>query len=238
MTWLPLLLAASLSHAQTPSTALAEADRLYFHRHQGNNLADSISLLETQLKTFSDDPAILWRLGRSLVRQGERQKTKADKLAAYARAEGLSQKAVGLSPREPQTHFWLGIAMGRRGETRGIIRSLFLVGPLRREMRTVLELDPKLGGPHHVLGEMLLEIPAIAGGSKKEAVRELELAAELEPDYSPHFTALAEAYIAVGEKAKAKAALERIAAIREPADPGEYDENVQEARAMLKKLAD
>jgi len=245
MIWLPFILAASLAHSQVTiappaisSAVLAEADRLYLHRHQAKNLEDSLFFLGAQLKATTDQPALLWRLGRSLVRLGERQKTKSEKFAAYTRAEELLRKAVELAPREPQAHFWLGIAMGRRGQTRGILRSLFLIGPLRREMKTVLALDPTSGGAHHVLGEMLMEIPALAGGDKKKGVRELELAAQLEPDYSPHFTALAEAYIAMGEKAKAKAALEHIAAIRNPADPGEYDENVQEARDMLKKLVD
>ena len=175
-------------------------------------------------------------MGRDLVRLGERRAGKADQLAIYGRAEKLLRQAVALQPREAAAHFWLGLAMGRYGETRGILRSLFLIGPLRREMRTVLELDPRHGGAHHVLGEMLREIPAFAGGSKKEAVRELETAAKLEPDYSPHFTALAEAYMAVGERDKAHTALEHIFAIQHPADPGEYDENVQEARDMLKKL--
>jgi len=143
---------------------------------------------------------------------------------------------VALAPSDPQAHYWYGISLGRRGQVRGILRSLFLVKPLRREMRTVLELDPKNGAAHHVLGQMLMDIPAIAGGSKKEGVRELEKAAELEPDYSPHFTALAEAYLAVGEKAKAEAALRHIFDIQTPADPGEYDDNVKEAREMLKKL--
>jgi tetratricopeptide (TPR) repeat protein len=238
MNWLPLLLAARVlaAPASIPSAALAEADRLYFHRDQSQNLEGSISLLEAQLKIFPDRPALLWRLGRSLVRLGERQDAKPEKLAAYTRAEKLLKKAVELSPRDPQAHYWLGLAMGRRGQVRGILRSLFLVVPLRREMRTVLELDPKNGGAHHVLGEMLMEIPVLAGGDKQQGVKELELAARLEPDYAPHFIDLAEAYLAVGQKAKAKAALERIAVIRSPADPGEYDENIQEAREMLKKL--
>jgi predicted Zn-dependent protease len=102
----------------------------------------------------------------------------------------------------------------------------------------VLELDPQNGGAHHVLGEMLMDIPAVAGGDKRKGVQELQLAARLEPDYAPHFIDLAEAYMSVGDKAKAKAALEHVSAIRSPADPGEYDENVQEARDLLKKLAD
>jgi tetratricopeptide (TPR) repeat protein len=233
-----LILLASIGRAQAPAVstaAFAEPDRLYFHRHQGRNLEDSIALLE---KMGGEDPAALWRLGRSLLRLGERKEAKADKLADYARAEELLKKAVELAPNEPQARYWYGISMGRRGQVRGVLRSLFLVGPLRREMRAVLELDPKSGAAHHVLGEMLMELPAIAGGSKKEGVRELEKAAELEPDYSPHFTALAEAYLAVGEKAKARAACEHILAIKTPADPGEYDDNVREARETLKKLGD
>jgi tetratricopeptide (TPR) repeat protein len=245
MTWLPFLFAACLARAQAPkapsaisAAAVVEADRLYFHRHQAKNLEDSISFLETQLKACPDQPDLLWRLGRSLLRLGERQDAKSDKLANYVRAEKILRRAVALAPSQPQAHYWLGLAMGRRGQVRGILQSLFLIGPLRREMLTVLKLDPKNGGAHHVLGEMLMEIPAVAGGDKQKGVRELELAARLEPDYSPHFIDLAEAYIAVGQKAKAKAALDHIAAIRSPTDPGEYDENVQDARRMIKKLAD
>ena len=227
-----LILAATIVHAQAPAV-FSESDRLYFHRHQGRNLEESISLLE---RMDQGEAPVLWRLGRSLLRLGERKEAKADKLADYTRAEALLKKAVALAPGDPQAHYWYGISLGRRGQVRGILRSLFLVKPLRREMRTVLELDPKSGAAHHVLGQMLVDIPAIAGGSKKEGVRELEKAAELEPDYSPHFTALAEAYLAVGEKDKARAACEHIIAIKTPADPGEYDDNVKEAREMLKKL--
>lgn len=218
--------------------SLSEADRLYFHRHQDSNLEAAISLLEAQLQAAPGDPALLWRLGRSLVRQGEREAARKEKLALYGRAEELLRQAVALEPREAQAHYWLGLAMGRRGQTQGMLRSLFLIGPLRQEMRTVLALDPKHGGAHHVLGSMLFEIPGFAGGDKKGAVRELETAAQLEPDYSPHFTALAEAYLAVGERRKAKAALEHIAGIKHPADPGEYDANVREAADMLSRLGD
>jgi len=218
------------------SAALAEADRLYFHRNQGRNLEDSIALLESGLGQAPEQPGVQWRLGRGLVRLGERRAGKKEKLEAYTRAEDLLRRAVALAPSDPEAHYWLGLAMGRRGQVRGILRSLFLVGPLRREMRTVLELDPDHGGAHHVLGSMLLELPGFAGGDQKEGLRELETAARLEPDSSAHFTALAEAYRDAGEPDKAQAACEHILAIARPADPGEYDENVAEARELLRKL--
>lgn len=211
---------------------ISQADHLYWNRHQNGNLESSVALLQSQP---ADEPEILWRLGRSLVRLGEKRVSKSEKLVIFSRAESLLRRAVVLEPQSPDAHFWLGIAMGRRGETRGILRSLFLVGPLKREMREVLKLNPNHGGAHHVLGEMLFEIPMVAGGSKKGAVRELETAASLEPDRSSHFTALAEVYLSVGDRAKAKASLEHVFAIKTPADPSEYADDVQDAREMLKK---
>jgi Flp pilus assembly protein TadD len=214
----------------------AETDRLYFSRDHGANLEDSIALLEARLRQEPSDPALLWRLGRSLLRLGERRAGKAEKLAVFTRAEDVLRRAVSLAPRDAAAHYWLGLAMGRRGETRGMLRSLFLIGPLRREMQTVLELDPKNAGAHHVLGEMWFEIPAFAGGDKRKAVKELTLATQLEPNDSSLFTDLAEACLAVGERDQAKAALEHVLAIKKPADPPEYDGDAQEARRMLKKI--
>ena len=230
------LAAAALTLMFAAGDILAEADRLYLHRDQGSNLAAAVALLEERLRVADADPQALWRLGRCLVRQGELRADRAGKLAVYDRAESLLRRAVDLAPREADAHYWFGIAMGRRGETRGILRSLFLIGPLRREMRTVLGLDPKHGGAHHVLGEMLREIPVFAGGDKKAAARELEIAARLEPDEAAHFTALAQDYLDLGRPDQARAVLEHVFTIRSPADPGEYAEDVLDAREMLKKL--
>jgi len=228
--------AAAEATGAAPAAILAEADRLYLHRDQGSNLSAAVVLLEERARVADADPQVLWRLGRCLVRQGELRADRVGKLAVYARAEEVLRRAVDLAPREADAHYWLGIAMGRRGETRGILRSLFLIGPLRREMRTVLELDSQNGGAHHVLGEMLREIPAFAGGDKKAAARELETAARLEPDEAAHFTALARAYLDLGRPDQARAVLEHVFTIRSPADPGEYAEDVLDAREMLKKL--
>ncbi len=217
------------------SGVVAQADHLYWNRHQKGNLEGSIALLESELKS-GEQPELLWRLGRSLVRLGEKRISKSEKLVIFSRAESLIRRAVALEPRSPQAHFWLGVAMGRCGQARGMLRSLFLIGPIRLEMREVLRLDPGNGGAHHVLGERLFESPRRAGGGKKEAVRELETAARLEPDCSDHFTALAEAYLAVGKRDQARIALEHVLAIRTPADPAEYGDDVRDALEMLGKI--
>ena len=213
----------------------AEIDRLYFHRHDTGNLERCLSKIEAALAQNPNDAELLWRQGRGLVRLGERQ-NKKEKIAAFKRAETLLRRAVELNPQNAEAHFFLGIAMGRRGQARGVLKSLFLVGPLRREMETVLKLDPHHGGAHRVLGEMYMQLPGLAGGSKTKAVGELEQAVKLEPNGMAHYAPLAEAYLAVGNKDKAIAVLNRGLTIKEPADPSEYAGNRKKIGEMLKDL--
>lgn len=231
-----------LPHAQAQSfssgtvAGLEEADRLYWRRDVEDNLERATARLEEVASRNPDDAQALWRLGRALVRRGEREKNRKEKLKLFYRAQELIKRSIKNDPAFAESHFWLGLAMGRTGETRGILKSLFLVGPIRREMRRTLELDPRHGGAHHVLGEMLRQIPGFAGGSKRGAVKELETAVALGPNYTAHYPALAQAYLDYGKPEEAKAALRKIFDVKEPDDPGEYQENLQEARSMLEKL--
>lgn len=215
-----------------------EIDRLYFHRHQGDNLGASISRLEERLKGDPSDAQALWRLGRSLVRRGERKSATAEKLAEFRRAMELIESSLSIDERSADANYWWGLAAGRYGQTRGMLRAMFLVRPIRKRMRRALELDPRRGGAHHVLGEMLRRIPVFAGGSKKGAVAELEEALRLSPNWTVNYTALAEAYLEVREKDKAKAVLKRAFEVREPDDPAEHEDNLADARRMLKELAE
>ena len=216
---------------------MAAVDRLYFNRHRDGHLEESIKLLEAATAAKPEDAPALWRLGRSLVRLGERKDAKKDKLSAFERAEELCRKSVALNPKDPDAHFWLVLAMGKRGQTRGILKSLFLLGPLRREMEETIKLDPKHGGAYHVLGEMDMQVPGFAGGSKKRAVKHLETALELTPNYTAHYPALAEAYEETDQREKAVAVLKRAFTVTAPDDPGEFEDNLKDARQMLGRLS-
>ena len=228
-----LLFCAGLAFGGEP---LSEADALYLHRNVAGNLEKSNALLRQRVSTDPSDSAAWWRLGRGLERLGERQQDKKQKLATFDEAKKALERSIEISPNVAEAHFNLGITLGRIGETRGVLKSLFLVSPIKREMKRTLELDPKHGGAHHVLGEMLRQIPRFAGGSKKGAVQELETSIELDPKRTAHYTALAQAYLDAGEPAKARQTLERMLAIKDPADPGEIDDDVADARRMLAKI--
>lgn len=213
-----------------------KVDDLYWRRDEPGKLEENVSRLEALAKDNPSEPALLWRLGRGLMRAGEKREEKKDKLAAFQRAEDFLNKSIALDDRDPEAHFWLGVTMGRRGQARGIMNSLFIVGPLKKEMQTVLRLDPKHGGAHHVLGELYAQLPGFAGGSRKKALSEFEAAVALSPDYAVNYVSLAEAYAGAGQKDKARAVLERLFALKDPTDPAEYPDNVNKGRKLLAEL--
>jgi tetratricopeptide (TPR) repeat protein len=227
---------AADSRTPVPAATLEAVDRLYLYRHQPGGLDASVTSLEALLSQRPDDPAVLWRLGRSMVRVGERFEEKREQLAAYTRAQGLLERAVTLDGSNPEAHYWLGVSVGRQGKLRGIFKSLSLVKVMRREMETVLKLAPNHGGAHHVLGEMYRQMPGFVGGSKKKSLQELQLAFERAPNYTASYAVLAEAYQEAGEKEKAKAVLNRIFEVKEPEDPAEFEDNLKEAKELLKGL--
>ena len=61
-----------------------------------------------------------------------RAKTTDDKLAAYDQGRQAAQRAVELAPRSVTAHLWYAIDTGRWGQTKGIMRSLFLLPIVRR----------------------------------------------------------------------------------------------------------
>ncbi|HAH06582.1 MAG TPA: hypothetical protein DCM05_08655 [Elusimicrobia bacterium] len=231
-----MLAAALLAAALAVPADLGEADRLYLHRHQGSNLESALSLLEGRLSAAPDDAGTRWRLCRALVRLGERRQGRTERRALFEKARAHAERALELDEKCAEAHYWWGVAAGRVGQERGMLRSLFLVGPIKASMRRALELDPSMGPAHMVLGEILRQLPGFAGGSNKGAAAELEAAVKASPNYTAAYPSLAEAYLALGEKEKARGALRAALEVGEPEDPGEHDENLADARRLLAEL--
>jgi tetratricopeptide (TPR) repeat protein len=233
-----LVLPLSASARDASVDPVRSIDDLYFHRDQADNLARSLAVIDEDLKGAGpQESTYYWLRCRSLIRRGEDREKKSDQLADYEAARSACEKSVSLSSGSADAHFWLGVAMGRWGEAKGVLRSLFLIGPIRREMAATLALDPRYGGAHRVLGEMLWQIPGFAGGNKKKALEEFETAVRLWPDHVENYQALAEAYLHFGRKDDAARILNAVVSARSPADPAEYPESLADARKTLAGLA-
>lgn len=234
-----LALAAALLLGALPARAadLSAVDRLYFHRNEGRNLEENIEQLDALLAKSPDDAELLWRKGRALFRAGEKKDGSSAKIETFLKAEDDLKRAVALAPDSADAHYWYGVAMGKRGETQGVMHSLFLIKPIRAEMNETLRLDPNHGGAHRVLGEILWQVPGIAGGDKKKALEEFETAVRLAPNYTANYQPLAEAYEHYGRKDDAVRVLKQVEAVKEPADPGQFADDLADARKLLEKLS-
>lgn len=230
------------AHGDLDVDATRSIDTLYFHRDIPGNLEKSIQESDAEIskqveaKNDNLESMFLWRRCRSLVARGEKREKKADKLADYGLAQTDCEKSVALSSGSADGHFWYGVSMGRWGEAKGIMKAMFLIKPIRKEMAATLRLDPNHGGAHRVLGEMLWQIPGFAGGDKKAALAEYETSVKLSPDRSTNYAVLAEAYLHFDRKDDAIRVLKAVADIKNPADPAEYPGDVADAQKLLAKL--
>ena len=177
-----------------------------------------------------------WLRCRSVVRRGEKWEKKSQRLADYESAKLDCEKSVALSSASADAHYWLGVSMGRWGETKGIMKALFMIKPIKREMAETLRLDPNQGGAHHVLGEILWQVPGFAGGDKKQALAEFEAAVKVSPARASSYVPLAEAYLYYKRIDDAKRVLKTVETIKDPADPAEYPENLADARKLAAEI--
>jgi tetratricopeptide (TPR) repeat protein len=115
---------------------------------------------------------------------GEHQEKKKDQKNTFAQAVYHCDKAVELGPEKPDGYYWRAVNNGKYGETRGVLKSLALVKPIKSDLNKVIELDRSYedGGPDRVMGRVYFKLPGFAGGSKDLSLEHLEKSKEYGPE--------------------------------------------------------
>src|SRR5881628_172114 len=136
--------------------------------------------------------------------------TAEDKLAAYDRGREIGRRAVELAPKSHDAHLWFAINTARWGQTKGILRSLFLVPTVKEEIATLLDLNPQSLRAHILAGNVFLELPGFVGGDRAKAEEHFKKALEVDPHFTAARVDLARLYIASGRHADARRELQRV----------------------------
>jgi tetratricopeptide (TPR) repeat protein len=179
-----------------------------------------------------------WKLARARYWLGghapeaERKKLLEDGVAA-------ARTAVALEPNKPDGHFWLAANMGALAESFGLRQGLKYRGEIRKELETVLQIDPAFqqGSADRALGRWYNKVPGLFGGSNKESEAPLRKALTFNPQSTATLYFLAETLQDEGKKAESKEMLDRV--IAAPLDPDwapEDREFKQKAEKLLKEL--
>ena len=141
----------------------------------------AIEMLEEHLGQQPQDGEALWLAGKAYLYLGDR--TDGDRLRVFEKGKEYTDKAVELVPDSPDAHYWLAALIGRIGQTRGILSSLFMVRPMKDALDRALELDENYAPAYWVLSQLYQQAPGfpLSIGNKKQALENAQRAVELEP---------------------------------------------------------
>jgi tetratricopeptide (TPR) repeat protein len=219
----------------------ADPDLLYARRE---NLADARGAAEIWAARVRDsgakpDFAAAWKLARAAYWLGTHAETRDARRAALEQGLEASAAAIAAQPRRPEGHFWRAATMGALAESFGLLMGLKYRGDVKRELETVLKIDPAFlqGSADRGLGRWYFKVPGLFGGSRKKSEEHLRRSLTYDPTSHASLYFLAETLLAMDRDADARAALEKLIASPIHADWEPEDrEFTANARSLLQKL--
>lgn len=232
-----LLLAPAVADTQTPA---AEARALIARYHEDRTAIDRArDHLEGALKRDSRVETMIMLSYVSSLWADIRATTAEDKLAAYERGRELGKRAVELAPKDHDAHLWYAINTGRWGQTKGILRSLFLLPTVREEIDILFQLNPRSVRAHSLAGNVFLEVPGLFGGDKEKAEEHFKKGLAIDPKFTVLRTDLARLYIATGRYEEARRELQRVINETTPTIVADWTvKDLPRARQLLESIKD
>lgn len=229
----------SVGTAQAQSPLAAELRAFAFRYHEDPPRLDALYTgLAEAVKTDSHLDNFLALAQAAFIWGDIRARTAEDKLAAYERGRQAGQRAVELAPRNALAHLWLAVNAGRWGQTKGVLRSLFLLPTVREHMEAALELDPRLLPAYTLAGTVYAEVPGLFGGDLAKSEALFRKALTLDSRWTSARVGLARTLIRRGRRDEARRELERVVAEREPRNLADWTlKDSREARELLATLA-
>ncbi|HUF03867.1 MAG TPA: TRAP transporter TatT component family protein [Aridibacter sp.] len=195
------------------------------------------------LDLLDEDPECAWAYGLlSEIYYWTGEYADADeKLFYFNEGVEYGEKGVELDEECVEANFWLAANWGSYGQEKGIMKSLSLVNLIKAAVERVIEQDESYfyGGPYRILGRLYHKAPGfpISIGDNRKAEENLMKAVELGPKFFLNHLFLAELYISMLEKEKARKQLEWIIEIPPNKNHEREDEGYKErAEKLLESL--
>lgn len=96
---------------------------------------------------------------------------KNELLSLYEQGEAYARQALELDSRNVEAYFWAAANIGRWGQTKGILDSLFKAGPMRENLLKGIRIDDSHADCWYLMGMLYFEVPPIISfGNKTWAV--------------------------------------------------------------------
>jgi tetratricopeptide (TPR) repeat protein len=224
--------------AWAASPLVAELQALSTRYHENPKKIDQLkAALEKAAQSDPDSDTFL-ALAQVCFMYGDvRATTEEAKLAAYDCGRRAAKRAIELAPKSAPAQFWYGTNTGRWGETKGIMRALFLLPTVKEAMQTALALDPSYAPTYALGGSIYSEVPGYAGGDLDRSEAMFRKGLELDPRYTNMRLGLARTLLKKGRTADARRELEAVLGEKAPSNPADWAiKDVPQAKAILAEI--
>lgn len=234
-----VLAAAVLAPAPTPAqTPVEQARALVARYHEDLTRIDRArEVLAQALARDRQVETMVWLSYLHFLWGDVRAKTEDEKLEAYAQGREIAKRAVELAPNSHDAHLWYAINTGRWGETKGVLRSLFLLPTMWEELEILFRLDPKSVRAHSLAGNVYFKVPGLFGGDRAKAEEHFRKGLAIDPRFTVLRVDLARLLIARGRHDEARRELEQVINEREPRHLADWTvKDRPRARELLESL--
>jgi tetratricopeptide (TPR) repeat protein len=162
VTWGAVARAAAASPADA-SSAIQSAQ----HQFDEGNYTAAITALQSAVSQNSSSAEAYYWLARSYYEMRD-----------YDNSVEHAEKSVSLDPKNSLYHQWLGRAYGGKADRD---RSFSLAKKVKAEFKEAVNLNPSNIAARRDLEQYCLDAPWIAGGSKDEALQQVNAISALDP---------------------------------------------------------
>jgi tetratricopeptide (TPR) repeat protein len=214
---------------------LEEAKNVYFDYYKDSkNLDRSIGILEEILEKDPENLEALLLLSRVWLTYGYAKASNNDeKSTAFKNGFEAARRALEIAPDDPDAHFYHVANLGSWAETRGVIRSLFLLPKIRGGIEKILELDPKHVYGLAMYGLLYYSLPGFLGGDLRLSEIYLKRAIGIDPHMSTLKIHLAKTLIKQRKYDEAKDTLREIIEEKNPTFYADWYLNRKVAARMM-----
>jgi len=223
-------LISSFAFAETPAEVIVKADALYDKADMAS-VKESMKLYKSVM-TGNEEAG--WKFARSSYWVGVRTATKADKELIFDDAYKAVRPYYDSGSNNVPTNYWFALSAGKYGKIHGVLKSLFLVKPMKTAANKVVSKDPGYedGSAYTILGAIEYEVP---GGDKKKTIEYCNKKIGYEPNDISANLYLGKAYYDTKAYAKAKERLDILIANAKP-ETADEKADVAEAKELLVKV--
>ncbi|GBD39174.1 hypothetical protein HRbin37_01441 [bacterium HR37] len=229
---------SSSTKAQSLRKELGRAQSVFFNYHKDSmNLDRAIDILQGILEKDPDNIEALLLLSRVWLTYGyAKAPNKEEMIRVFGNGVEVAKRALELVPENPDAHFFYVANLSSLGAVEGILKSIFLLPTIKREIDTILELKPDHIYGLAMKGLLYYALPGFLGGDTYLAELYVKKAISLDPHLTTLKIYLARIYLKQGRYREAKDTLEEIINEKKPTFLADWYLNVKIAKDMIAEI--